>query len=125
VANSLWPQKDYPFLKEYLSLTKKYYKVAISPVDYKAEPEAAGKMINTWVEDKTNKKIRDIIQPGVLDGLTRLILINAIYFKGNWMSPFMKKATYNAPFYLSQKESVRVPMMSQKESFGYAESENM
>ena len=125
VANSLWPQKDYPFQKEYVRLVKNYYGVVISPVDYREEPEAAAEKINTWVEDRTNKKIRDIIQPDALDGLTRLILVNAIYFKGDWMSPFMKIATHDAPFYPSQKESVRVPMMKQKEFFGYAESENM
>ena len=125
VANSLWPQKGYPFLKEYLCLTKKYYGVTITPVDYKTARGAASKMINTWVEDKTKKKIKDIIQPGVLDALTRLILVNAIYFKGNWASQFRKSATKNMPFYLSQKESVSVPMMNQEETFGYAEYENI
>jgi len=125
VANSLWPQKRYPFLKEYLCLTKKYYGVAITPVDYKAARETASKMINKWVEDKTKKKIKDIIQPGVLDALTRLILVNAIYFKGNWASQFRKSATKDVPFYLTQKESVSVPMMNQEETFGYAEYENI
>ena len=125
VANSLWPQKGYPFLKEYLCLTKKYYGVTITPVDYKTARGAASKMINTWVEDKTKKKIKDIIQPGVLDALTRLILVNAIYFKGNWASQFRKSATKDVPFYLTQKESVSVPMMNQEETFGYAEYENI
>ena len=125
VANSLWPQKGYPFLKEYLCLTKKYYGVTITPVDYKAARKAASKTINKWVKDKTKKKIKDIIQPGVLNALTRLILVNAIYFKGNWASQFRKSATKDVPFYLTQKESVSVPMMNQEETFGYAEYENI
>jgi len=124
VANSLWPQKEYPFLRDYIRLVKNYYGVLISPVDYKKEPVAAAERINTWVEEKTNKKIRDIIQPQVLDDFTRLILINAIYFKGNWAMQFMGEATHDAPFHLSQKEFVRVPMMNQREFFRYAESEN-
>jgi serpin B len=99
--------------------------VTITPVDYKAAREAASKMINKWVEDQTKKKIKDIIQPGVLDALTRLILVNAIYFKGNWASQFRKSATKDVPFYLTQKESVSVPMMNQEETFGYAEYENI
>lgn len=124
-ANSLWPQKDYPFLKEYLGLVKKYYGVVISPVDYKKEPKSAAEKINKWVEYKTNRKINDIIQPDVINALTRLILVNAIYFKGDWAMQFMKKATHEASFYLTPKESVRVPMMQQKEFFGYAESEDI
>jgi serine protease inhibitor len=124
VANSLWPQKEYPFLRDYIRLVKNYYGALISPVDYEKEPVAAAERINTWVEEKTNKKIRDIIQPQVLDAFTRLILVNAIYFKGNWAMQFMEEATHDAPFHLSQKEFVRVPMMNQIEFFRYAESEN-
>ncbi len=125
VANSLWPQKGYPFLKEYLSLTEKYYGVTITPVDYKTAREAACKMINAWVEDKTEKKIRNIIQPDAIDVLTRLVLVNSIYFKGNWANQFMKSATEDLPFHLSQKESVIVPMMYQKELLGYGEYKNI
>ena len=125
VANSLWPQKGYPFLKEYLDLTKKYYGVTITPVDYKTAQEATRKMINTWVEGKTERKIKDIIQPGVLDALTRLVLVSAIYFKGNWESQFKRSATKHVPFHLSQKKSVSVPMMNQTETFGYTEHENV
>ncbi|MDH5405343.1 MAG: serpin family protein [Candidatus Aminicenantes bacterium] len=125
VANSLWPQKDYPFLKEYLALIKECYGVLITPVDYKTAHEAASKLINEWVEEKTKNKIRDLIQPGVLDALTRLVLVNAIYFKGNWASQFKEKQTENAPFRLLSRETIQVPTMSQKQKFGYAEDQSL
>lgn len=125
VANSLWPQKDYPFLKEYLALIKECYGVLITPVDYKTAREAASKLINQWVEEKTKNKIRDLIQPGVLDVLTRLVLVNAIYFKGNWASQFEEKLTENAPFRLLSGETIQVPTMSQKQKFGYAEDQSL
>jgi serpin B len=125
VANSLWPQKDYGFLEEYLSLLKEYYGVSITPVDYAKAAEAARKMINAWVEEKTREKIKDIIQPGVLNALTRLTLVNAIYFKGNWMNQFEEEYTKDAPFHLLSGVSVQVPMMSQEETFGYAENETL
>ncbi len=121
VANSLWPQQGYKFLDEYLSLVKKHYGVSITPVDYKHAREAARKMINKWVENKTQDKIKNLIQPGILDALTRLVLVSAIYFKGNWQSQFKVDQTRDAPFHLSSKRSVPAPMMTQREKFRYAD----
>jgi len=125
VANSLWPQKDYPFLKEYLALIKEHYGVLITPVDYRTAREAACKLINGWVEEKTKNKIKNLIQPDVLDALTRLILVNAIYFKGNWASQFEENQTKNAPFRLLSGKTIQVPTMSQKQEFGYAEDQSL
>ena len=106
IANSLWPQDRYPFLKEYLILVKKYYQKEITPVDYKTNPEAASKKINSWVEEKTNNKIKNIIST-LPDPLTRLILVNAIYFKGNWASQFKESATTQMPFFLTRVNQLK------------------
>lgn len=124
VANSLWPQVRYPFLEEFLALTKEYYGVLITPVDYR-KPEAAREIINAWVEEKTQGKIGELIPSGVLDPLTRLVLTNAIYFKGNWASQFDKTLTANAPFWVTPAEAVKVPMMAQKSEFRYAENDTL
>lgn len=121
VANSLWPENDYPLLDGYLSLTKKYYGASITPVNYKTDAESARKAINGWVENKTQDKIKDILQPGILDSQTRLVLINAIYFKGNWETQFQARQTENAPFYITADKTVPVPMMWQEKTFGYAD----
>jgi serpin B len=125
VANSLWPQKDYPFLKEYLALVKKYYGVDITPVDYVQAADAATRSINRWVEEKTKNKIKDLIQPGILDALTRLVLTNAIYFKGNWASQFDENRTKHDDFYLLSGQTVQTPMMAQKSKFKYNEFESL
>ncbi len=119
VANSLWPQQGYPFLEDYLSLIKENYGVSITPVDYARASEAARTWINAWVDDKTRQKIRNIIQPGVLDSLTRLVLVNAIYFKGNWERRFESGQTMSAPFHVTPGRTVQAPLMSQKQTFGY------
>ena len=124
VANRLWPQVGYPFLEEFLALTKEYYGVLITPVDYR-NPEAACRIINAWVEEKTQGKIKELIPSGVLDHLTRLVLTNAIYFKGNWASRFDKTLTANAPFWVTPAEAVEVPMMAQKGEFRYAENDTL
>lgn len=123
VANSLWPQLGYKLLEEYLSLVKTYYGSSITPVDYERAREDARKKINGWVEDKTHDKIKNLIQPGVLDAMTRLVLVNAIYFKGKWGSPFKASLTKDAPFHVASDKSVQAPMMTQQREFGYAETD--
>lgn len=125
VANALWPQKGYVFLEEFLALTKEFYGVLITPVDYNGDREAARAKINAWVEGKTANKIKDLIGPGILDVLTRLVLVNAIYFKGNWASQFNEKQTTDAPFWLASGESIETPLMAQQRSFRYAGYEGL
>jgi serpin B len=120
IANSLWPQKDHPFLPEYFSLTKDYYGVAITPLDY-AKTESSRQVINKWVEDKTKDKIKNLIRQGDLDPLTRLVLVNAIYFKGNWDSQFKTNQTTEAEFFVSPHKTAQTPMMTQTHTFKYAD----
>jgi len=123
IANSLWPQIDYHLLPEYLKLIKQYYGVSITPVDYVKAAEEARKLINTWVEDKTKDKIKDLIPPGDLDPVTVLVLVNAIYFKGNWASQFDPKRTTKSDFSLFGDAKTQVSMMYQTGKFGYGEIE--
>jgi serine protease inhibitor len=121
VANALWGQKDYKFLADYLALVKADYDGNLEQVDFKTQTEDARKTINAWVENKTRDKIKDLIKPGSLNSLTRLVLTNAIYFKGKWASQFKPDQTQESLFILLSGEKVNVPMMQQKERFGYAE----
>ena len=122
VANSLWPQVGYEFLPDYLALCREYYSTSITPVDYKGHAEAARKTINDWVEAKTNRKIVELLKPGMVGGSTRLVLVNAIYFKGNWASQFEAKRTENGPFHVPLGKSISAPLMRQTRYFFYAES---
>jgi serpin B len=124
-ANALWPEKDYSFLSEFLDLTNKHYKASLISVDFKNTPEQARTQINQWVEHKTNNKILELIKPGVLNELTRLVLTNAIYFKGTWKSPFKESATEDGTFWLSRDKSVTVPLMSQEKFFRHGKHEDM
>lgn len=121
VANSLWPQKDFPFLPDYLALCQKYYGTSITPVDYRKDAEAARKTINDWVEAKTEQKIVELLKPKMVGGGTRLVLVNAIYFKGKWAQQFDSKLTQEQPFHLSPEKQVTAPLMRQTSDFKYAE----
>lgn len=121
VANALWPHKTDPFLDEYLELVGKYHQARTTPLDYVHALETARQTINTWVEEKTGKKIRNLIPAGILTPDTSLVLTNAIYFKGNWDSPFDTGLTKESEFFPTPRKSVRVPMMNRKQMFGYGE----
>jgi len=123
VANALWGQKGYGFLEEYLQLVKANYGGQLNEVDFVTATEEARETINSWVEKKTNNKIKNLISRGVLDEMTRLVLTNAIYFKGNWQSQFKEDRTRPAPW-LGYGDKVEVPMMNQTAEFGYMETED-
>ena len=124
-ANSLWPKNDYKLLPEYLELVKRYYGVSITSLDYQANPEQARETINEWVAKNTRDKIKDIIPPGSLNAETRLVLANAIYFKGEWEQKFKADLTENLEFFLSSNRSVQTPMMTQTAHFRYAKVESL
>jgi len=125
VANALWPQRGAPLLPAFQETVRAHYGVSITPLDYVSASETARQTINKWVEDQTHDKIRDIIAPGVLNALTRLVLVNAIYFKGSWLKPFTTFATHDAKFHAAPGRDVPVRMMSQKETFPYAELDGL
>lgn len=79
-----------------------------------ANAVGSSRNINQWVEDKTNNKIKDLIKPDALGPDTRMVLVNAIYFKGLWEHQFFKERTTTAPFYTSETEFVNVDMMHVK-----------
>lgn len=125
VANRLWGQKGFEFLPEFLQLTRQDYGAELGIVDFAQAAEEARKQINEWVEKQTDEKIKDLLAPGVLDVQTRLVLTNAIYFKGNWQEKFDKDATRDTPFHVSADKEVTAPMMHQTERFGYQVTDDL
>jgi len=125
IANALWGQQGYPFMKEFIDMLNENYGAGLNEVDFINATEVVRKNINKWVENQTNDKIKDLIQPGVLSSYTRLVLTNAIYFKGMWASQFKKDQTKDAPFTLLNGKKAEVPMMHQKEQFKYSETNDL
>lgn len=83
-GNALWVQQDFPFLEDYTGRVEKYYGGKAADVDFVKETEESRQTINSFIEEQTSKKIRDLIPAGFLDATTRLVLTNAVYFKGIW-----------------------------------------
>ena len=123
-ANALWAQKKYPFLKEYLKVIKDYYGGEARNLDFINENSEARRIINSWIEEQTNYKIRNLISS--LDGNTRLVITNAVYFKGKWVEQFEKSNTKDQDFRISPVNTIKVKTMQlfAKELY-YAETDKL
>jgi len=123
IVNAIWGQEDYQFLAQFLDVLAENYGAGLRLLDFIDEPEKSRITINGWVSDETEGRIEDLIPPGVIDALTRLVLTNAIYFNASWLNPFNEDDTEDGTFHLLDGSDVTVPMMRQTESFGYAKGE--
>jgi len=126
IANALWAQKDYPFTDEYLAETKNTYLAQARNLDFVANPEASRLVINSWVSENTKNRINDLLPVGSINSSVKLILTNAVYFKGRWSQPFNKIATEQDDFWISPTESVQTAMMGLTGTqFKYLENEQV
>jgi len=129
IANSLWAQKDFKFLYSFFDLVEKHYDAILKNVDFRnyAEREKARKELNSWVEQKTNDKIKELVKEKDIDEYTRLILVNAIYFKSTWEKAFDSTRTKKDElFNVSSNNTVKVDMMHNNEArVKYYENEEM
>ncbi len=127
-ANALWAQKDYSFQEDYFNLVRNTYGGKATNLDFVNQSEESRLTINSWVEEQTNSKIKDLIPQGVLKPITRLVLTNAIYFKGSWLKQFDKKDTKEEDFRISSTNKVKAQMMrltGKEANFNYAETDKL
>ena len=128
-GNALWGQIDFPFLEDYINRVGTYYGGKIANVDFVNETEKTRQTINSFIEEQTNDKIKDVIPQGYLDALTRLVLTNAIYFKGEWEQKFDKSDTDEKKFSITPENVIETPMMHMDPDdvtkFNYANLEDL
>lgn len=110
VANSLWVQEDIEINQAFLDTLSANYNAGLKLIDF-SKSEDARQAINLWVAAQTNDKIKDLIPEGLLNELTRLVIANAVYFKGAWQNPFDPNKTASEPFYLLDGSEQAVEMM--------------
>jgi serpin B len=125
LTNGLWGQKNHIFLPAFLNIAQQRYGANVKQVDFRTHADTARMEINDWVDHKTKGKITDLIQSGVLGPATRLVLVNAIYFKGSWAKKFDKLSTTKAPFIVTADQKTEVPLMNLTADFKYAEVEGL
>ena len=118
-VNRIYLDKTYNLLKGYLTSVKKYYASKPISVDFKHNPEKSRQEINTFVAENTGNMIEELLPDGMIKKLTRAVLVNALYFKGSWETPFIAKSTKRKPFHVSAKKKIETPMMSMKSKFHF------
>jgi len=124
-ATALWAEKTYLFLPEFVNLAQQYYNANATNLDFQNQPDISRVTINRWVEDQTNNKITDLFSKRAITELTRLVIANAVYFKGTWIEPFEKNETRDDVFYITPEKTVPVKMMENFDSFNYTETDDL
>ncbi|MBP1929504.1 serpin B [Methanolinea mesophila] len=127
-ANALWAEKTYPFLQEYVDIARIYYSADVNNLDFIDQPEASREIINLWVNERTAGKIADLLPSGSVDPRTRLVITNAVYFKGAWILQFDPAKTTEHEFRTVGNGTVTVPMMSRTDEdavYGYTETDTL
>jgi serine protease inhibitor len=125
MANALWGQQGYAWKQEFLKVARDSYGAGLREVDFAKAAEQARQTINTWVEKQTNDKIKELLKPGILNSMTRLVLTNAIYFKGDWATQFDKKATFDQDWHATADKKVKAPMMHRTGEFRLYEDQEL
>ncbi|XP_063257247.1 serpin B6-like [Prinia subflava] len=116
-ANRLYGEKTFEFLASFIESSQKSYHAGLEQMDFLHAWEDSRKQINGWVEERTEGKIQNLLAEGILSSLTRLVLVNAIYFKGTWEKPFRKQSTTEWPFHINKNETRPVQMMFKEANF--------
>ncbi|XP_023279924.1 antithrombin-III [Seriola lalandi dorsalis] len=118
-ANRLFGDKSLVFNETYQNISETVYGAKLLPLNFKENPERARTTINDWISNKTENRIQDTLPPGTLDSTTVLVLVNTIYFKGQWKNKFDKDNVFVSDFHVSESRSCPVNMMYQETKFRY------
>jgi serine protease inhibitor len=124
IANALWAEKNPPLLPAFLQIARTEYQANVNQADFRTAAEPARAEINQWVAHQTKDKIQEILPPGSIDAMTRMVLANAIYFKATWLKQFEKGQTQNQPFHVSGARQVDAPLMHHMDEVRYMEETN-
>uniref|UniRef100_A0AAA9SCI0 Serpin domain-containing protein n=1 Tax=Bos taurus TaxID=9913 RepID=A0AAA9SCI0_BOVIN len=124
VANRLYGEKEFRFLQEYMDNVQKYYLASVESADFISAAEESRKMINSWVESQTNGRIKNLFPQNSLNSSV-LVLVNAVYFKGQWQEEFKKENTVEEKFWLNKGTSKPVQMMKQTNHFNFVSLEDV
>jgi serpin B len=117
-ANRLYGERSTEFESAFLELTRTAFGAPLEKVDFKGNFDGARKEINAWVAEQTREKIIELLPERSLDSLTRMVLVNALYFKGRWAAQFDENRTRDEPFQVAGKP-INVPTMTKNDRFAY------
>ncbi|KAI0226641.1 Leukocyte elastase inhibitor, partial [Lamellibrachia satsuma] len=116
-ASRLFASRQHKFLDDFVSATRKHYGAEAALYDFVGDPEGSRLAINKWVEEQTAEKIKNLLPAGFIDSLTAIVLVNAVYFKGDWATKFDSRGTHDSLFITNAEETVNVNMMFRHDKY--------
>ncbi|QIF04650.1 serpin family protein [Roseimicrobium sp. ORNL1] len=125
IANRLWGNKTLPLKESFLKLTEKAYGAGLETVDFANQPDASRTRINEWVAQETKDRIKDLLKPEDIRPDTRLVLTNAVYFKGKWLRPFDAHSTASRTFTLATGKTIEAKSMRKSMPLAYMENADL
>lgn len=125
IANALWTQTSFDHRRDFVDSLKDNYRASVKTADFTAQPEQARAAINQWVDESTRHKIHGVFGPGDIEPATRVVVANAIYFKGTWAIVFPESATHPGEFIVNSNRTMTVPMMTLSGEFHYFSDTNL
>ncbi|CAB3243840.1 unnamed protein product [Arctia plantaginis] len=123
-ANKVYVRDGYNLNQEFAAISRTVFNSEVQNIDFNKSTEAAAE-INMWVEANTNNRIKDLVNPSTLTPSTAAVLVNAIFFKGNWQIPFEELSTRDRDFFVTKNKKITKSMMHQTDSFEYGESDEL
>ncbi|OWR51607.1 serpin 1 [Danaus plexippus plexippus] len=124
MASKVYVAENYELNNDFADLSRDVFGSEVANIDF-CKSENAAKKMNQWVEDETNNRIKDLVDPTSLDANTKAVLVNAIYFKGAWKTPFEKERTTDRDFHVSKENVIKVPTMYNSDTFYYIDSKEL
>ncbi|XP_047527381.1 alaserpin-like isoform X1 [Vanessa atalanta] len=123
-ASKIYVAQNYELNNEFAAVSRDTFGSEVKNVDFSKNAEVAAE-VNAWVEDQTNHRIKDLVDPDALTPDTKALLVNAIYFKGTWKIPFQTYATRDKDFHVTKNKVIKVPTMYNKDTYNYTESKEL
>lgn len=122
IANRIYGDAHYQFEPSFLATTREMFAAPLEAVDFRANPEGTRESINRWVAERTEQRIEDLLPPRSVDGDTRMVIVNALYFLADWANAFSKASTYDEPFHVDGTRPTNVPTMHRTARYKHAKS---
>ena len=116
-ASRLFVSRQHKFLDDFVAATRRHYGAEAALSDFVGDPDGSRLQINKWVEEQTAEKIKDLLPNGSIDSLTALVLVNAVYFKGDWATKFDSRGTHDSEFIVNAQNTVNVKMMFRHDKY--------
>ncbi len=120
IVSALWGQEGLAWSTDFLDRLATDYGAGLRITDFETDPEGARDSVNTWVRDETEQRVQEVLPPGSVDAATRMLLVDAVYLKAPWLTPFEAAATADTPFTRLDASTVTVPMMRSTSQLAYA-----